>query len=86
MTQNPHPISCAHENIYVRAKYDYTSDEESPTILNLRKGEPIRVLSKLESGWWDGLNTQGKRAWFPSNYCEPCETPRELEGAILAKL
>jgi hypothetical protein len=74
-----------HEIIYVRAKYDYTSDEER-TVMNLRKGEPIRVLSKLESGWWDGLNTEGKRAWFPSNYCEPCKTPGVLEGAILAKL
>lgn len=77
--------SCELETIYVRAKYDYTSEGEN-TVISLREGELLRVVSKLESGWWDGLNSEGKRGWFPSNYCESCETPRELEGSILAKL
>ncbi|RDI84954.1 hypothetical protein Vi05172_g4916 [Venturia inaequalis] len=74
-----------HETVYVRAKYDYTC-EDMNTVINLREGELLRVVSKLESGWWDGLNSQGKRGWFPSNYCEPCETPREMLGSIMAKL
>lgn len=79
------PTSTEHDTVYVRAKFNYTSDGEK-TVINLRKGESIRVLAKLESGWWDGLTTEGKRGWFPSNYCEPCKTPRDLEGAILSKL
>lgn len=86
MTQRPSPISCEHEIIYVRAKWDYTSEDPEFCVLKLRKGESIRVISKYESGWWDGLNASGTRGWFPSNYCEPCETPKELKGAILAKL
>ncbi|TID22939.1 putative CDC25 protein [Venturia nashicola] len=80
-------MATAYENetVYVRAKYDYTSENES-TAIDLRKGELLRVVTKLESGWWDGLNSKGQRGWFPSNYCEPCKAPRELEGKILAKL
>ncbi|CAO3699808.1 unnamed protein product [Rhizopus stolonifer] len=33
----------------------------------LNKNDYIEVLTKLPSGWWDGL-CNGMRGWFPSNY------------------
>lgn len=55
---------------YVRALYPFNSDEL--TSLSFVQGDLIRVLSKLDSGWWDGL-LRGRRGWFPSNYVEEVE-------------
>ncbi|KAG1148339.1 hypothetical protein G6F37_004035 [Rhizopus arrhizus] len=51
----------------VRAIYSYYSEEKSS--LSFKKGDYIDVLTKLESGWWDGW-CNGERGWFPSNYVE----------------
>lgn len=51
---------------HVQAIYLYYS--EKPNSLSFQAGDIIRVLLKLESGWWDGVNPQGQRGWFPSNY------------------
>lgn len=51
----------------VRALYDYQSDD--PISLSFKKRDIIEVLSRLESGWWDGL-LNDERGWFPSNYVE----------------
>lgn len=58
------------ETCYVRALYPFTSTESSS--LNFRAGDLVRVLTKLESGWWDGF-LRGERGWFPSNYVEEVE-------------
>lgn len=55
----------------VIALYDFPGTQPSHLPLNL--GDTIYVLSKNESGWWDGviLNTANgdlMRGWFPSNY------------------
>jgi son of sevenless-like protein len=50
---------------FCRALYDYQTDNESS--LSFRRDDIIEVLTKLESGWWDGLLGQ-ERGWFPSNY------------------
>ncbi|CCG84890.1 protein of unknown function [Taphrina deformans PYCC 5710] len=58
------------EACYVRALYPFSSTESSS--LGFNAGDLIRVLTKLESGWWDGL-LRGERGWFPSNYVEEVE-------------
>ncbi|KZT73839.1 ras GEF [Daedalea quercina L-15889] len=50
---------------WCRALYDYQKSDASS--LSFRKNDIIEVLSKLESGWWDGLLGE-ERGWFPSNY------------------
>ncbi|KAI0731989.1 ras GEF [Fomitopsis betulina] len=50
---------------WCRALYDYQKSDNSS--LSFRKNDIIEVLSKLESGWWDGLLGE-ERGWFPSNY------------------
>ncbi|VDB85574.1 unnamed protein product, partial [Peniophora sp. CBMAI 1063] len=52
---------------FCRALYDYSSTDESA--LSFRRGAVIEVLTRLESGWWDGL-LGDERGWFPSNYVQ----------------
>ena len=53
--------------MYVRALYDYDSDDR--TSLSFKQGDIIQVITQLESGWWDGI-INDIRGWFPSNYCQ----------------
>ncbi|KAG5461762.1 MAG: hypothetical protein BJ554DRAFT_5990, partial [Olpidium bornovanus] len=57
--------------IVVRALFDFTSNEEAS--LSLTEGDLIRVLTRLDSGWWNGLNQKDNRGWFPSNFTEIVE-------------
>lgn len=51
--------------LIVRALFDYHSPD--PTNLSFRAGTLIRVLTQLQSGWWDGC-IDGERGWFPCNF------------------
>ncbi|KAL2014959.1 hypothetical protein VTK56DRAFT_6723 [Thermocarpiscus australiensis] len=61
--------------MYVRALYDYEADDR--TSLSFHEGDIIQVITRLESGWWDGV-INGVRGWFPSNYCQIITRPDEL--------
>jgi SH3 domain len=52
---------------FCRAKYDYQSADDAS--LSFRRGDIIEVLTRLETGWWDGLLGE-ERGWFPSNYVD----------------
>ncbi|KAK4123230.1 ras GEF [Parathielavia appendiculata] len=73
--------------LYVRALYDYEADDR--TSLSFHEGDIIQVITRLESGWWDGV-INGVRGWFPSNYCQIITSPDELpeleEGADTERL
>ncbi|MCJ1311190.1 hypothetical protein MMC25_004861 [Agyrium rufum] len=60
--------------MFVRALYDYDSDDK--TSLSFRQGDIIRVITQLESGWWDGV-IDNIRGWFPSNYCAVVTGPND---------
>ncbi|KAL2123342.1 hypothetical protein VTJ04DRAFT_3797 [Mycothermus thermophilus] len=62
--------------MYVRALYDYEADDR--TSLSFHEGDIIQVITRLESGWWDGV-INGVRGWFPSNYCQIITAPEELQ-------
>ncbi|KAL8735445.1 MAG: hypothetical protein Q9181_002826 [Wetmoreana brouardii] len=64
--------SSAPPALYVRALYDYDADDR--TSLSFRQGDIIQVLTRLETGWWDGI-IHGVRGWFPSNYCAIVSAP-----------
>jgi SH3 domain/WW domain len=51
--------------LIVRALYDYHSPDS--TNLSFQAGTLIRVLTQLQSGWWDGC-IDGERGWFPCNF------------------
>lgn len=54
----------------VIALYDFPGTQ--PSHLSLDLGDTVYVLSKHESGWWDGVLVNQKaevlRGWFPENY------------------
>lgn len=64
--------------LYVRALYDYEADDR--TSLSFHEGDVIQVITRLESGWWDGV-INGVRGWFPSNYCQIITSSDELHEA-----
>ena len=63
---------------FCRALYDYQTNDSSS--LSFRKGDIIEVLTRLESGWWDGL-LNDERGWFPSNYVTVI-SDQEAEAAL----
>lgn len=53
----------------VTAITEYKSDKSN--ILNLNLGDTISVITKTESGWWDGVifgEDSTARGWFPNTY------------------
>jgi len=65
---------------FCRALFDYQTDNDSS--LSFRKDDIIEVLTRLESGWWDGLLGQ-ERGWFPSNYVTVI-SDQEADAALAA--
>jgi son of sevenless-like protein len=63
---------------FVRALYDYQSQD--PSSLSFFRNDIIEVLTRLDSGWWDGL-LGDERGWFPSNYVQVIST-QEAEAAL----
>lgn len=63
---------------FCRALYDYQTNDSSS--LSFRKNDIIEVLTRLESGWWDGL-LNDERGWFPSNYVDVI-SDQEAEAAL----
>lgn len=62
--------------IVVRAIYDYYSEDS--TNLSFQAGTLIRVLTRLDTGWWDGF-IGGERGWFPSNFVTAVDSSALLE-------
>ncbi|KAM5535086.1 hypothetical protein V8D89_011314 [Ganoderma adspersum] len=65
---------------FCRALYDYQTNDSSS--LSFHKDDIIEVLTRLESGWWDGL-LNDERGWFPSNYVTVI-SDQEAEAALNA--
>ena len=65
---------------FCRALFDYQTDNDSS--LSFRRDDIIEVLTRLESGWWDGLLGQ-ERGWFPSNYVTVI-SDQEADAALAA--
>ena len=62
---SPRKLSNTPPPLIVRALYDYHSPDS--TNLSFQAGTLIRVLTQLQSGWWDGC-IDGERGWFPCNF------------------
>lgn len=72
----PRQESTSPAPLIVRALYDYHSPDS--TNLSFQAGTLIRVLTQLQSGWWDGC-IDGERGWFPCNFVT------EVDGAALVE-
>lgn len=53
------------------AHYDYEKAEDNE--IELREGEFVTGIEMIDKDWWVGVNTQGDRGLFPSNYVEVVE-------------
>jgi son of sevenless-like protein len=76
-------VTGAQEDQYIttffcRALYDYQTQDSSS--LSFQRNDVIEVLTRLESGWWDGL-LGDERGWFPSNYVTVI-SDEEAEAAL----
>lgn len=57
----------------VKALWDFSAAEGSQE-LDIVKDEIIEVLNTdIDKGWWEGINSQGKRGLFPAQYVEAIE-------------
>lgn len=65
---------------FCRALFDYQTDNDSS--LSFHRDDIIEVLTRLDSGWWDGLLGQ-ERGWFPSNYVTVI-SDQEADAALAA--
>lgn len=65
--------------MYVRALYDYEADDR--TSLSFHEADVIQVITRLESGWWEGV-IHGVRGRFPINYCQIITSPDDLPDAV----
>ncbi|KAI8978808.1 hypothetical protein BD414DRAFT_119172 [Trametes punicea] len=60
---------------YVRGIYDYKA--QGPDEIDVEEGKLIRLTDgptggrNYADGWWEGVDANGKRGIFPSNYVEP---------------
>ena len=77
------PMPPATKIHHVRALYEYTSHEAGS--LSFRCGDIIQVITRLESGWCDGM-IDGRRGWFPSNFCEAVAEAVTTEPMVPAAL
>ncbi|KAL7032110.1 hypothetical protein ACKWTF_007220 [Chironomus riparius] len=58
----------------VTVLYDFTSEIENE--LSIIAGEILTVTDPdVGNGWWEGMNTKGKRGIFPASYVEEIKTP-----------
>ncbi|KAI9291600.1 ras GEF [Neoconidiobolus thromboides FSU 785] len=67
----------------VRALYDYFSSDEAS--LSFKKGEIIKVLTELESGWCQG-EKNGEKGWFPKNFVERIDIDDNQRASFMQKL
>lgn len=71
-------------SILVRANYNFTA--ESDKEMSLNKGDMIKVIKKVDEGWWVGT-CNGKSGMFPSNYVSLLEnTEQDIIGEKLDSL
>ncbi len=71
------PVSVSVPEIpFVRARFDFTATD--PSALSFKVGDVIEVITRLESGWWDGV-LGGTRGWFPSNFVVEVDVDVQLD-------
>lgn len=47
----------------------YSYHDSNPRELSFREGGQVQVITRRESGWYDGV-INGKRGWIPGNYLD----------------
>lgn len=62
--QDSHATSLGGERAVVEYDYEKAEDNE----IELKEGEYVTNIEKVDEDWWMGTNSQGESGLFPSNY------------------
>jgi hypothetical protein len=65
--QQPSQVIDANDQQVV-AVYDYAPQQEDE--MELRAGDTITIVEKLDDAWWRGMTTDGRHGLFPANYVQ----------------
>ena len=68
--------------MYFVALYDY--DAVDDTELSLQEGDHLTLISKDDSGWWEGKTMNGKTGVFPANYVEEISEQEAIRVGLVA--
>ena len=61
----------------MKVTFDYTAEQQDE--LGLTTGQFIRIIQKIEGGWWEGqIEGTKDKGWFPDNFVETLADTREL--------
>lgn len=60
------PAAPAFQNFKAKVLYDFTATRNEQ--LSLTVGSILTVEGKHEGGWWSGVDSQGRRGFFPGSY------------------
>ncbi|KAF9929385.1 hypothetical protein FBU30_001589 [Linnemannia zychae] len=78
----PAPPLPVREKSVMQARALYNFDATAEGELSLRKGDVVKIIEKIDEGWWEGefIDENGDRyeGMFPSNYVEEIEQDNEL--------
>jgi hypothetical protein len=66
---------------FVKANYNFIA--ESDNELSIKKGDIIKVIEKIDEGWWVG-SLNDEIGMFPSNYATVIENSEKSENDIKA--
>ncbi|KAK4695970.1 drebrin-like protein, partial [Lecanoromycetidae sp. Uapishka_2] len=61
-------------------QYDYEKAEENE--LELKEGEYVTNIEKVDEDWWMGQNPRGETGLFPSNYVEIVQDDEDVGGQL----
>lgn len=56
-------------------QYDYDKAEDNE--IDLKEGQYVTGIEMVDQDWWLGMNTQGEKGLFPSNYVEILENDHQ---------
>jgi hypothetical protein len=65
-------LDCQQEGT-ARAKFDF--EAKTPVEMELKKGDHLRLIRKVDDNWYEGINVRGQMGIFPCSYVETIKQP-----------
>jgi len=69
-------LDCQQEGT-ARAKFDF--EAKTPVEMELKKGDHLRLVRKVDDNWYEGINVRGQMGIFPCSYVETIKQPIYLQ-------
>lgn len=65
-------LDCQQEGS-AKAKFDF--EAKTSVELELKKGDHLRLIRKVDDNWYEGVNVRNQMGIFPSSYVETIKQP-----------